>query len=724
MKHKKSYWRIIAVSLIVILVMGIISSAVKTDMGNILIRQVKISTRGGTLSGIIYVPKDALENDGLGNYTDKRPAIILSHGYLNSNAMQDPNAIELSRRGFVVFSMDMYGHGDSDLPNATDDPTGTGAVLGALDAYDYVLTLPYVDTTRIGFVAHSMGGMNTGNATALTAGFYTLEDKLLNMLHDELGVEITAEQVAEQDPDAIAAALDDYERGIYETRKAEIEAEHEVRPKGIVFMGSGPGFAALTQAHQVEVAGNTVWRDLQANVGVTIGLYEENAWLMFGANADGINNSSQIPETTLAKSLFETGESNVERRVWYSVNLSDDGEPVQSTILGDFDTMSHTDSTLTEAAANGTLRVLTQPAEIHMMNHFSGHCTAFVVDFYSTVMGYNNGELAEGAQELTSDHQIWLVKEFANGFALAAMFVLVFPLMALLLKTPFFSSLKKKPLEPTVSKRDKGFWITAIALTLIPAITYMPFFMLGGAPTTYAGNKSFVSWSALFSQEMSTRVMIWSVLNGIIAAVVLGVRYSVTGKRQGLTFKEYMGINIRWRDFGKSFLLAGVTFVLTYMTVAISSFFFDYSDMRMWVMAGRVMTKEQFIAWAGYLLFFLFFYTVNGAVVNSGRMKDMSPKKNMVISCIINGAGMILFILLNYVYVLIRGHMVWNDFGQDLFLAVAVIFPIMVILPLAAYYSRKLYEKTGSVLPGACINAMLFTWIVIGNTCFHYSLIA
>ena len=73
---------------------------------------------------------------------------------------------------------------------------------------------------------------------------------------------------------------------------------------------------------------------------------------------------------------------------------------------------------------------------------------------------------------------------------------------------------------------------------------------------------------------------------------------------------------------------------------------------------------------------------------------------------------------------LIRGHMVWNDFGQDLFLAVAVIFPIMVILPLAAYYSRKLYEKTGSVLPGACINAMLFTWIVIGNTCFHYSLIA
>ena len=722
MKHKR-YWRAIAVCLIIMLVMGIVSAAVKTDMGSILIRQVDISTRGGTLSGMIYVPKDALENDGLGNYTDKRPAIILSHGYLNSNEMQDPNAIELSRRGYVVFSMDMYGHGDSDLSNATDDPTGTGAVMGAIDAYDYVLTLPYVDTTRIGFVAHSMGGMNTGNATALKSGFYTLEDMLLNMLHDELGVQITAEQVAEQDPDAIAEGLDEYDKGVYETRKAQIEEEYAVRPKGIVFMGSGPGFATLLQAHEVEVAGNPVWRDVQANVGVTIGLYEENAWLMFGANADGINNSSQIPETTIAKSLFETGTSNVERRVWYSLNLSDGSEPVQSTILGDFDTMSHTDSALTEAAEKGTLRVMTQPAEIHMMNHFSGHCTGFIVDFYSTVMGYNNGELAEGAVELTSDHQIWLVKEYANGIALAAMFAMVFPVMALLLKTPFFATLKKTPAPAIVSKRDKGFWITAIALTLIPAITYLPFFMLGGAPTTYAGNKSFISWSALFSQEMSTRVMVWSVLNGVIAAIVLGLRYKTVGKAQGLTFKEYMGINVRLVDFGKSFLLAGITFALTYMTVVLSNFFFAYSDMRMWVMAGRVMTKEQFFAWAGYLLFFLFFYVVNGSVVNSGRMKDMSPRKNMIICAIINGAGMILFILLNYVYMLVRGHLIWYDFGQDLFLAIAVIFPVMVILPLAAYYSRKLYEKTGSVLPGACINAMLFTWIIIGNTCFHYSLI-
>ena len=652
--QKKSYWKMTALCLIVILVMGIVSALVKTQAGNILIREVKVSTRGGSLSGMIYVPKEALENDGKGNYTNKRPVVILSHGYLNSNEMQDPNAIELSRRGYIVFSMDMYGHGNSDLPNTTDDPTGTGATLGALDAYNYVLTLPYADTTRIGFVAHSMGGMNTGNTVALTAGFYTLEDRLLNMLHDELGVEITAEEVAEQNPDLIADTLDDYSQGVYEIRKEEITEEYEIRPKAIVFMGSGPGFASMTQAHEVEVAGNSVWRDLQANVGVTIGIYEENAWLMFGARADGIDNSSQIPETSVAKSLFETGTDTVLRRQWYQINLSGSAEPAESTLLGAFEDINYA----------------------------------------------------------------------SDGIEQAAMFVLVIPLAMLLLQTPFFAELKKKPVDPILSKRDKSFWIIAILLTVIPAITYIPFFMLGGAPTTYAGNKSFISWSAVFSQEMSTRVAVWSVLNAVIAGMILFIRYQVTVKKEGLSFKEYTGLDMSWNRCLKGFLLALAVFTFTYMTVVFSNFFFAYSDMRMWVIAARAMTPQQFIAWGCYFIFFLFYYVVNGVVINTGRMKDMPDKKNMIIMALINGAGMTMFIALNYVYMLIRGHLIWNDFGLDLFLSIAVIFPVMVILPVAACYSRKLYEKTGSVWTGARINAMIFTWIIIGNTCFHYSLIA
>lgn len=591
------------------LLASIVSAIVKTDGGNTLIREVKISTRGGTLSGVLYIPKDALENDGFGNYTSPRPAVILSHGYLNSNQMQDPNAIELSRRGFVVFAMDMYGHGNSDLANATDDPTGSGAVLGALDAYNYVRTLPYVDATRIGIAGHSMGGMNTGNAVALTAGFYTEADMLLNLLHDEFGMDITAEQVAAQDPDALAAGLSDYERGQYELRREEILTEAAQRPVAELFMGSGPGFAGLTKAHQVEVAGNAVWRDLQANVGVSIGLYEENCWLMFSASDDGINSAKQIPETTVARVLFGTLDAPVERETWYSLNLSDGGAQLESAKLGSFYSTEPSDTALREAIANRSARVMIQPAEIHAGNHFSFKTTSFVVQFFTDVMNYNNGELADGAQPIPASSSVWLIKELANGVALAAMLALVYPFAALLLEAPFFAGLRRKPREALIEKNDRGFWIISVLLAIIQGVSIIPCFILGGAPTTYAGDKGPIAWNWLFSQEMPNRTIVWALTNAAIALLLLLIRH-LRAKSDKLSFADRYGIKISAKDFGK-----------------------------------------------------------------------------------------------------------------DYFLYAVVLYPMIVVLPLAAVYARKLYNKTGSAWLGALINAMIFTWFVVGNTCYHYSML-
>ena len=694
----------------------------KTDGGNTLIREVKISTRGGTLSGVLYIPKDALENDGFGNYTSPRPAVILSHGYLNSNQMQDPNAIELSRRGFVVFAMDMYGHGNSDLANATDDPTGSGAVLGALDAYNYVRTLPYVDATRIGIAGHSMGGMNTGNAVALTAGFYTEADMLLNLLHDEFGMDITAEQVAAQDPDALAAGLSDYERGKYELRREEILTEAAQRPVAELFMGSGPGFAGLTKAHQVEVAGNTVWRDLQANVGVSIGLYEENCWLMFSASDDGINSAKQIPETTVARVLFGTLDAPVERETWYSLNLSDGGAQLESTKLGSFYSTEPSDTALREAIANRSARVMIQPAEIHAGNHFSFKTTSFVVQFFTDVMNYNNGELADGAQPIPASSSVWLIKELANGVALAAMLALVYPFAALLLEAPFFAGLRRKPREALIEKNDRGFWIISVLLAIIQGVSIIPCFILGGAPTTYAGDKGPIAWNWLFSQEMPNRTIVWALTNAAIALLLLLIRH-LRAKSDKLSFADRYGIKISAKDFGKTVLLALIVFAGSYYLAVLSSFFFARSDFRLWVIAGRVMTKTQFLTWAGYLVFFLVFYIVNSMVVNSGRMRNMSDGKNLLICALFNVAGVFVFELFVYAFELITGQMVWYGFGKDYFLYAVVLYPMIVVLPLAAVYARKLYNKTGSAWLGALINAMIFTWFVVGNTCYHYSML-
>ena len=43
------------------------------------------------------------------------PAVVTVHGWYNANGFQDLFNIELARRGYVVLSPDMIGHGDSEI---------------------------------------------------------------------------------------------------------------------------------------------------------------------------------------------------------------------------------------------------------------------------------------------------------------------------------------------------------------------------------------------------------------------------------------------------------------------------------------------------------------------------------------------------------------------------------------------------------------------------------
>lgn len=717
-KKRKSRIKLLAISLIIFIIAGIISAVVKTDGNNVLVRPVNITTRGTTLSGEMYVPKSALETDADGNYTNPRPAVLMSHGYLNSNQMQDPFAMELSRRGFVVLSMDMVGHGDSEQTTGSDGPVGT--TFGAVDFYNYLVSMPYVDSERVGLQGHSMGGMNTGNAVALLSGFYTLEDRLLNLLHDEFGVEITAEEVAAQDPDSIAATLSEYDQGVYEVRKAEITDEYNKRPKAELFMGSGPGFASLSDAHVVEVAGIEVWRDLQANVGVAIGQFEENPHLMFSSTVDNIIDADKIPETSMAKRLMGTVDGVAEMRTWYSLNLSDNTEQVQSTKLISFDDDDYQNAELRESIADGTARVFYQPAEEHVQNHFSLNTVSFSVNFWTTIFDYNNGELADGATPIDSSESVWLVKEIANGVMLVTFFLIIFAVVMLLVDLPFFAKIKCDVPEPTTSKKQISWWICAVLFVIIPAITYIEFFKLGGAPTTYAGNTGVFAWSWFLSEEMATRVGIWALLNGVIDFVILAIKYALVDKKRGLTFRQ--SLTLPKSGFVRALLLCFIVMGIAFVLVSAGSFLFVENDPRFWIMAFTAPNQTHMISWLCYLPIFFVFYFVNSLVINSSRMKDMSAGKNMALTSGVNGLSIGVFLLFNFAYLAATHHLIYLESGNDNFLAVAVIMPMVASLVIAGIFSRKLYLKTGNNWTGALLNTMIFTWIFVANTTTHYAM--
>lgn len=154
--HGKPFKLVIA-ALLLCLISMIGASLIQTGGGKIKVKDLRWETTlGHRMSGLLFVP------DGV-NAENPAPAIVVSHGMYNNREMQDLNFVELSRRGFVVLSMDMFAHGNSE--NFADN--SGDITLGMYEAVKMLDSISYVDSNKIGITGHSLGGMSSNVAVQL-----------------------------------------------------------------------------------------------------------------------------------------------------------------------------------------------------------------------------------------------------------------------------------------------------------------------------------------------------------------------------------------------------------------------------------------------------------------------------------------------------------------------------------------------------------------------------
>ena len=139
---KKQAVRFFCITMAILLVSSIFIWGFQTAWGAVKIKRIAITGDDGSMiSSLVYVP-NGVSND------NPVPVAMMFHGRSNQGHSNDTWSMELARRGYVVFSPDLSGGGESDV----NDRNAQAVALTK-----YVTTLGYVQTDNIICVGYSAG---------------------------------------------------------------------------------------------------------------------------------------------------------------------------------------------------------------------------------------------------------------------------------------------------------------------------------------------------------------------------------------------------------------------------------------------------------------------------------------------------------------------------------------------------------------------------------------
>lgn len=604
--RRNGFW--LALSLLLCLVSAIGAHVVQTSAGSIAVKDMQWETSSGRmLNALLFVPEDATADQ-------PAPAVVVSHGWWNNREMQDANYVELARRGFVVLSIDMYGHGNSDpLPADELEVGGTGLY----DGVELIADLPYVDRNRIGVTGHSNGAraanfsvaLDNAADTKLISSVFLVDNEA--MYRDADGA--YANQYGARDVGLVADQYDEF-----------------------FFRSYSPEGVALTAPRDFIKTDNA------------------QSFLHFGA--DPASGEARDVDTVYTESI--------------------DGQEA--------------------------IRILHTPAQTHPWGTISKYTVADLVDFFDTTLG--------APHSVKSTTQIWQLKEGFTALGLLGFGMFLVPFTRMLLGTRAFAGLRATDMAPARPAGRTGlawFWGGMIVSAIVSAWSYVwlsqQSWLVG---LTHNAIPSPIPTGSVFF------IGVWAAFNGIAAIVIMLVSYYVFGRKNGVRLRD-LGIFPGWFKLLQSIALALVVTVAAFGLVFIADYFFK-TDFRLWIVAIKWFPQDK-IWYAFFLLpLFLVYFVANSIAINVFNRFTLGGREwlNTAALALFNSLGPIVLVLAQYITFAASGELI-PGFGG---IYSIWLFPVILILAVAAVVSRKIYRATNNPYIAGVLNAAVVVLMSVSNS--------
>jgi len=671
LKTSKSAVRLLCIGLIIVLIGSIFASVFNGSKG-VKISRISFDGGHGELSGLLYMPRDASESN-------PKPTVIVTHGYLNSAEMQDANAIELSRRGFVVLALDQYDHGHSTLDSQYyTDTSFFGLWLpfwmySMNDAVQYMYEQPYVlkdaaGNGVIGVTGHSMGGFSS----------------------------------------AFALAADEMQFAATGVRKVMTGLT-----EGADF--SYTAFIGVDVATADSLGGGRT-------MGKVAAQYDEFFFNDPAAEAGTVRKKNYVA-TDEAKTWLQ--QSAPEANTWYET--SDGGkriiyQPAETHPWNHFSktTTSYAIDFYMTAFADYSDKLTEIPSgsQVWQLKEFF-ECVA-LAGFVIFILGIASLLIELPFFKLSKSGELALQKPAEGGAKIAGIIITI---IAVLLPAIFFTPLMDGGAgSPTVmilfyagivaavggiaavilaaaKKADKKLLPGGICLIVSGALLAL----VAKAPV-YADNGVFMAIGI-------NGIAYWTLTCALISMVIMSVVFVCIKAKAGADLSTY-GISFKPMTIVASICTAIVAYAVSYLLLFIMDAVFK-ADFRIWTFAFKTYDTNLLPAILRYLPTFLLFYVVStiSITVNTNTEKAKGGK-GYALAIILNAGGAFIWAVIQYATLLGSG--VAANPGSAL--SGIMIIAMVPTLAIAAVISRNLYKKTGNIWLPAVLNAILMTTMTLANT--------
>ena len=335
--------------------------------------------------------------------------------------------------------------------------------------------------------------------------------------------------------------------------------------------------------------------------------------------------------------------------------------------------------------ATGTARELYTPVTTHPGDHISTEAIGDALDWFQKT-------LRGGTPRPVTD-QIWMWKETGTLIAFGGFVALLLGAFEVLLGLPYFAVLAH-PGVASREARDRGWWVAFALSVLVPVISFYPFLLLGMLA---------LPPNPVWPQSITNQIMVWAVLNGVITLAVNRIFRSSRPR-----------FDARWAHSG---LIALATVAIGYAALMVADRLFKI-DFRFWVVALKLMSPAQWVAFAAYLPAFTAFFVValralhaNLAVRGDGAIRQYLTGIGAL------ALGFALFIGAEYVPLFTVGHLLVPPEALNAIVSIQFL-PLMAIVGLIGVFT---WRRTNSYAPGALICALFVTWYMVAGTATQYA---